>query len=130
MEEEIFARGLENRKKVLGADHVERSWSNANAFNREIQEFITRYAWGEVWNRPGLPHKTRSMLNIAMLGAMGHEHELKLHVQGALRNGVSELEIKEILLQVAVYAGAPASLRAFRIASEAIESYRPPEISE
>jgi 4-carboxymuconolactone decarboxylase len=130
MEKEMFARGLETRKKVLGADHVERSWSQVNDFNRQIQEFITRYAWGEVWNRPGLPHKTRSMLNIAMLGAMGHEHELKLHVQGALRNGVSQVEIQEILLQLAIYAGVPASLKAFRIASEAIESYRPPERSE
>jgi 4-carboxymuconolactone decarboxylase len=68
MEDAMFTRGLETRKKVLGADHVERSWSQANDFNRPIQEFITRYAWGEVWNRPGLPHKTRSMLNIAMLG--------------------------------------------------------------
>jgi len=127
MEQEMFARGLKTRKKVLGADHVERSWSQVNDFNRQIQEFITRYAWGEIWNRPGLPYKTRSMLNIAMLGAMGHEHELKLHVQGALRNGVSQVEIQEILLQVAIYAGVPASLKAFRIASEAIESYRPPE---
>jgi 4-carboxymuconolactone decarboxylase len=110
MEDAMFTRGLETRKKVLGADHVERSWSQANDFNRPIQEFITRYAWGEVLNRPGLPHKTRSMLNIAMLGAMGHDHELKLHVHGALRNGVSELEIQEILLQLAIYAGVTASL--------------------
>jgi 4-carboxymuconolactone decarboxylase len=130
MEDAMFTRGLETRKKVLGADHVERSWSQANDFNRPIQEFITRYAWGEVLNRPGLPHKTRSMLNIAMLGAMGHDHELKLHVHGALRNGVSELEIQEILLQLAIYAGVPASLKAFRTASEAIDSYRPPERSE
>jgi 4-carboxymuconolactone decarboxylase len=130
MEDAMFTRGLETRKKVLGADHVERSWSQANDFNRPIQEFITRYAWGEVLNRPGLPHKTRSMLNIAMLGAMGHDHELKLHVHGALRNGVSELEIQEILLQLAIYAGVTASLKAFRTASEAIDSYRPPERSE
>jgi 4-carboxymuconolactone decarboxylase len=130
MEDAMFTRGLETRTKVLGADHVERSWSQANDFNRPIQEFITRYAWGEVLNRPGLPHKTRSMLNIAMLGAMGHDHELKLHVHGALRNGVSELEIQEILLQLAIYAGVAASLKAFRTASEAIDSYRPPERSE
>jgi 4-carboxymuconolactone decarboxylase len=130
MEDAMFTRGLETRKKVLGADHVERSWSQANDFNRPIQEFITRYAWGEVLNRPGLPHKTRSMLNIAMLGAMGHDHELKLHVHGALRNGVSELEIQEILLQLAIYAGVAASLKAFRTPSEAIDSYRPPERSE
>jgi 4-carboxymuconolactone decarboxylase len=130
MEAAMFTRGLETRTKVLGADHVERSWSQANDFNRPIQEFITRYAWGEVLNRPGLPHKTRSMLNIAMLGAMGHDQELKLHVHGALRNGVSELEIQEILLQLAIYAGVAASLKAFRTASEAIDSYRPPERSE
>lgn len=123
MEKSMFDKGFENRKKVLGAKHVEKSWAAADDFNRPIQELVTAYCWGEVWGREGLPHATRSMLNIAMLSVMNRNHELGLHVRGALRNGVTVAEIQEILMQVAIYAGVPASLEAFRVASEAIKAY-------
>ena len=123
MEKSMFDKGFENRKKVLGAQHVEKSWANADDFNRPIQRLVTEYCWGEVWGREGLSHATRSMLNIAMLSVMNRGHELGLHVRGALRNGVTVAEIQEILMQVAIYAGVPASLEAFRIASEAIKAY-------
>jgi 4-carboxymuconolactone decarboxylase len=119
----MFDKGFENRKKVLGAEHVERSWAAADDFNRPIQKLVTEYCWGEVWGDDALPHKTRSMLNIAMLSVMNRGHELKLHVRGALRNGVTPAEIQAILIQVAIYAGVPASLEAFRVASEAIKAY-------
>jgi 4-carboxymuconolactone decarboxylase len=123
MENAMFDKGFENRKKVLGAEHVERSWAAADDFNRPIQKLVTEYCWGEVWGDDALPHKTRSMLNIAMLSVMNRAHELKLHVRGALRNGVTASEIQAILMQVAIYGGVPASLEAFRIASEAIKAY-------
>jgi 4-carboxymuconolactone decarboxylase len=123
MENAMFDKGFENRKKVLGAEHVERSWAAADAFNRPIQKLVTEYCWGEVWGDDALPHKTRSMLNIAMLSVMNRAHELKLHVRGGLRNGVTPDEIQAILMQVAIYGGVPASLEAFRIASEAIKAY-------
>ncbi len=123
MEKSMFDKGFENRKKVLGAQHVEKSWAAADDFNRPIQELVTEYCWGEVWGREGLPHATRSMLNIAMLSVMNRNHELGLHVRGALRNGVTVAEIQEILMQVAIYGGVPASLEAFRVASEAIKAY-------
>jgi 4-carboxymuconolactone decarboxylase len=119
----MFDKGFENRKKVLGAEHVERSWAAADDFNRPIQKLVTEYCWGEVWGDDALPHKTRSMLNIAMLSVMNRGHELKLHVRGALRNGVTPAEIQAILIQVAIYGGVPASLEAFRVASEAIKAY-------
>jgi 4-carboxymuconolactone decarboxylase len=102
---------------------VEKSWAAADDFNRPIQELVTAYCWGEVWGREGLPHATRSMLNIAMLSVMNRNHELGLHVRGALRNGVTVEQIQEILMQVAIYGGVPASLEAFRVASEAIKAY-------
>lgn len=123
MEKSMFDKGFENRKKVLGAQHVEKSWAAADDFNRPIQELVTAYCWGEVWGRQGLPHATRSMLNIAMLSVMNRNHELGLHVRGALRNGVTVEQIQEILMQVAIYGGVPASLEAFRVASEAIKAY-------
>ena len=123
MENSMFDKGFENRKKVLGAEHVERSWAAADDFNRPVQKLVTEYCWGEVWGDDALPHKTRSMLNIAMLSVMNRGHELKLHVRGALRNGVTTDEIQAILMQVAIYGGVPASLEAFRIASEAIKAY-------
>ncbi len=123
MENSMFDKGFENRKKVLGAEHVERSWSAADDFNRPIQKLVTEYCWGEVWGDDALPHKTRSMLNIAMLSVMNRGHELKVHVRGALRNGVTTDEIQAILIQVAIYGGVPASLEAFRLASEAIKAH-------
>jgi 4-carboxymuconolactone decarboxylase len=118
-----YEKGLEVRKAVLGAEHVENSIKNADDFTKPLQEFVTEYCWGTVWTRPGLPRKTRSMLNLAMLTALGKPHELKLHVKGALRNGVTKEEISEVLLQAGVYAGVPAAVDAFRNAREAIAEY-------
>ena len=114
-----FERGLEIRKSVLGADFVEKSFASADDFNMPMQELTTEYCWGAVWGREGLPHKTRSMLNLAMISALNRPHELKMHVKGALRNGVTKEEIREVLLQVAIYCGIPAGVDGFRIAREA-----------
>jgi 4-carboxymuconolactone decarboxylase len=118
-----FSRGLENRKRVLGAAHVEKSWASADDFNRPIQRLVTEYCWGEIWGDPTLPFKTRSMLNIGMLTAMSQHHELSAHVKGALRNGVTREEIRSVLMQAAIYCGVPLALAAFRVASEAIRAY-------
>jgi 3-oxoadipate enol-lactonase/4-carboxymuconolactone decarboxylase len=110
----LYERGLAVRKAVLGAAHVERASQRASELDRDFQAFITREAWGEVWTRPGLARKTRSMLTIAMLAALGHEAELKLHIRATRNTGVSRDEVKEILLQTAVYAGVPAANSAFQ----------------
>ncbi|HET7549231.1 MAG TPA: carboxymuconolactone decarboxylase family protein [Usitatibacter sp.] len=120
---ELFDKGFENRKAVLGAEHVERSWKNADEFNRPMQQLVTEYCWGAIWGRDDLPRRTRSLINIAMLTALNRPHELKIHVQGALRNGVSTEEIRGVLLQAAIYCGVPAAMDAFRNASEAIKAY-------
>lgn len=121
MNEELFERGLEIRKAVLGAEFVEKSIASADDFNMPLQRLVTEYCWGAVWGREELPKKTRSMLNLAMLSALNRPHELKTHVAGALRNGVTREEIREVLLQVAIYCGVPAAVDAFRVAREAIE---------
>jgi 4-carboxymuconolactone decarboxylase len=118
MPESTFERGLGIRKEVLGADHVERSLAGADDFNRPYQELITEYCWGAVWGRPGLPRKTRSLLNLAMLTALNREEEFKLHVRAAFRNGVTKDEISEVLLQAAIYCGVPAANSAFNQARE------------
>ncbi|MFI9009067.1 4-carboxymuconolactone decarboxylase [Actinosynnema sp. NPDC053489] len=108
--------GLRVRREVLGDEHVDRAIAGTDAFTADFQDFITRYAWGEVWTRPGLDRRTRSCVTVAMLAALGHERELALHVRAALRNGVTVEEVKEVLLQVGVYAGVPAANRAFAVA--------------
>lgn len=113
---ETYEAGLEMRKQVLGKEHVERSMGKVSEFARPIQELVTEYCWGAIWTRDGLEPKTRSMLNLAMLSALNRGHELGVHVRGAIRNGVTEEEIREVLMQVAIYVGVPASLEAFRIA--------------
>jgi 4-carboxymuconolactone decarboxylase len=118
MNDELFNRGLEIRKAVLGAEFVEKSISSADDFNMPLQQLVTEYCWGAVWGRDELPKKTRSMLNLAMLSALNRPHELKMHIGGALRNGVSKAEIREVLLQVAIYCGIPAGVDAFRVARE------------
>jgi 4-carboxymuconolactone decarboxylase len=123
-ESEIFAKGFQNRKRVLGAAHVEKSWENADDFNRPAQRLVTEYCWGEVWGDERLPFETRSMLNLAMLTAMNQHHELAVHVRGALRNGVTPDQIQAVLLQAMVYCGAPAALAAFRTASAAIKDWQ------
>jgi 4-carboxymuconolactone decarboxylase len=114
-----FDRGLEIRKATLGAEFVENSLKTADDFNMPMQELTTEYCWGYVWGREGLPRKTRSMLNLAMISALNRPHELKMHVKGALRNGVTKEEIREIFLQVAIYCGVPAGVDSFRVAKEA-----------
>ena len=119
MSDELFERGLEIRKAVLGAAYVEKSLNAADDFNRDFQRLVTEYCWGAVWGREDLPRKTCSMLNLAMISCLNRPHELKMHVKGALKNGVSRDEIREIFMQVAIYAGVPAGVDSFRIAREA-----------
>ncbi|HTY54735.1 MAG TPA: carboxymuconolactone decarboxylase family protein [Candidatus Binataceae bacterium] len=118
MSQSMYDKGLEIRKAVLGNEYVENSIKNADDFNRPLQEILTEYCWGAVWGREGLPRKARSMINIAMLAVLNRPHELKLHLRGALRNGVTKEEIREILLQVGVYCGAPTAVDSFRVARE------------
>lgn len=119
---ELFKKGLEIRRAVVGAEYVDKSLANADSFNMPMQELVTEYCWGAVWGREDLPHKTRSMLNLAMISVLNRPHELKLHVAGALRNGVTKEEIREVFLQVAIYAGVPAAIDSFRIAREVFDS--------
>jgi 4-carboxymuconolactone decarboxylase len=119
MSKEVFDRGLAIRKSVLGAEFVEKSFAAADGFNRPMQELVTEYCWGAVWGREELPFKTRSMLNLAMISALNRPHELKMHVKGALKNGVTRDEIREVFMQVAIYCGVPAGVDSFRIAREA-----------
>ena len=114
----VFEKGMEIRKSVLGKEFVEKSFASADDFNMPMQELTTEYCWGAVWGRDGLPKKTRSMLNLAMLSALNRPHELKMHLKGALTNGVTKEEIREIFLQVAIYCGIPAGVDSFRIARE------------
>ena len=121
MGKDMFDKGFEIRKAVLGAEFVEKSFASADDFNRPMQELVTEYCWGAVWARETLDRKTRSMLNLAMLASLNRPHELKMHVKGAIRNGVTKDEIREVLLQVAIYAGVPAGVDAFRNAREALQ---------
>ena len=118
---ELFDRGIAVRKEVLGRAHVEGALKSATPFNEDFQTLITQYAWGGIWSRPGLDHKTRSMLTIAMLAALGQHEELKLHIRATRNTGVSKEEVKEILLQVSIYAGVPAANSAFEHARRAYE---------
>ena len=118
MTSERFDRGLKIRREVLGVEHVDASIRNADDFNRPMQELVTEYCWGEVGNRPGLDRRTRSLLNLAMLSTLNRPHELKLHVRGALNNGVTREEIREVLLQTAIYCGVPAAIDGFRSTRE------------
>ena len=119
MASELFNKGLEVRKAVLGKEYVEKSIAGADDFAMAMQEYATEACWGMVWTRPGLPRKTRSLLNIAMITVLNRPHELKLHIKSAFTNGVTRDEIKEVLLQVACYAGVPAGIDGFRLAREA-----------
>ncbi|RTL61331.1 MAG: gamma carboxymuconolactone decarboxylase [Hyphomicrobiales bacterium] len=121
-ESEQFKKGLEVRRKVLGKDYVDGSIAKADDFMMAFQEITTEWCWGYAWTRPGLSHKTRSMLNLAMLTALGKPNELKLHVKGALANGLTVDEIKEILLHATVYCGIPAGLDAFKAAHEVLKA--------
>ena len=119
--QERYDSGLKTRREVLGADHVDRNLATQDDFSRPMQELLNTYCWNEVWNRPGLDRRTRSMLNLAMLSALGRPHELGLHIQGALNNGLSKQDIQEVFLQVAIYCGVPAAVESFRVAREAFK---------
>jgi 4-carboxymuconolactone decarboxylase len=118
MSRDVFEKGLAIRKETLGKEFVEASFASTDDFNRPMQELVTEYCWGAVWGREELPRKTRSMLNLAMLSCLNRPHELRMHLKGALRNGVTRTEIREVLLQVAIYGGIPAGVDSFRVARE------------
>jgi 4-carboxymuconolactone decarboxylase len=117
-ERDRYEAGLKKRRAILGDAHVEASLAKRDEFTSDFQNFITRYAWGEIWTRPGLPPQTRSLITITMLVALNREEELRLHLRAALKNGVTQDEIREALLQSAIYCGVPAANSAFRIAQE------------
>ena len=119
MGQDRYDKGLALRKQVLGAEYVEKSLAAADDFSRPMQDLSTEYCWGYVWGRPGLALRDRSLINIAMISALNRPHELKLHVKAALTNGLKREEIREVLMQVAVYCGVPAGIDSFRIAREA-----------
>jgi len=116
-------RGMAVRRAVLGDEHVDRAVAATTSFTEPFQDFITRYAWGEIWSRPGLSRAERSIVTLAVMAALQHENELAMHVKAALRNGLSAEQIQEVLLQVAVYAGVPAANRAFAVAQRALAEY-------
>ncbi|HRP77793.1 MAG TPA: carboxymuconolactone decarboxylase family protein [Aquamicrobium sp.] len=118
---EKFERGLKTRREVLGAEYVDRSVGAATDFNWPMQQLVTEYCWDEIWNRPGLDRRSRSILNLGMIAALNRPHELKLHVRGALNNGLSREEIREILLQIAIYCGVPAAIDSFRVAQSVFD---------
>ena len=117
-ERERYEKGMSVRRGVLGDAHVDRTIQNRNAFNEEFQDLITRYSWGEIWDRPGLPRHTRSLLTIATMVALNRGEEFRMHVRAAFNNGVTREEIKEVLLQTAIYCGVPAANSAFHAAAE------------
>ena len=119
-DEERHVRGMKVRREVLGDEHVDRAQAKATSFSKDFQDLLTRYAWGEIWTRPGLDRRTRSCITVAMTVALNRPEELALHLRGALRNGVTVDELREILLQTAVYCGVPAANTAFRVAEEVL----------
>ena len=121
MATEKFEKGLDTRREVLGADYVNASIENADDFTMPLQQLVTEYCWGDVWQREGLSLKVRSMLNLAMITALNRPHELKLHVRGALNNGLTREEIREVLMQTAIYCGVPAAIDSFRVARAVFE---------
>jgi 4-carboxymuconolactone decarboxylase len=121
MKDPAYEAGLAVRRRVLGDAHVKRSLESATAFDQDFQDLVTRHAWGDIWTRPGLDHRTRSLITIAMLAAGGRHEELNLHIRATRNTGATPDEVKEVLLQVAVYAGVPAANSAFRIAKTAFE---------
>ena len=120
MDKKRFEEGLAVRREVLGSAYVDKALAEADDFTRPLQDMATTYCWGAIWTRPGLPRKTRSLVNLAMLTALNRPHELKLHVRGALKNGCTRDEIMEVLLQAAIYCGVPAAMDSFRSAREVL----------
>jgi 4-carboxymuconolactone decarboxylase len=117
-----FEAGMKVRRAVLGDAHVDRALAQADAFTGDFQDFITRYAWGSIWTREGLGRRERSLITLALLTALGHTEEIPMHVRAALTNGVTQAEIKEVLLHTAVYAGVPAANNAFAVAKQTLDS--------
>ena len=122
MSTELYKRGLEIRRRVLGDEYVDRALANVNAFNSEFQELVSEYCWGKVWGRSALSDQQRSLNNLSMMAALNRPHEFKIHMRGALRNGCNLDEIRDTLLQVAIYCGIPAGVEAFRLAREVLEA--------
>ena len=122
MSSELYEAGLRNRRRVLGDDYVDRALAGADAFNEEFQEILTEYCWGKVWGRSTLTDRERSLINLAMISALNRATEFKAHVRGALRNGCTAAEIRDTLLQVAIYCGVPAGVEAFRLAREVLDA--------
>ena len=120
MSDEAFESGMRVRREVLGDEHVDRAIASTTEFTAPFQDLISRYAWGEVWSRPGLSRAERSMITLTALAALGQEVELAMHVRAAVRNGLTEAQIREVLLQVAIYAGVPAANRAFAVAQRVL----------
>ena len=118
MNKEAFEKGLKTRREVLGAEYVDSSIKNAGDFNMPMQELVTEYCWNDIWNRPGLDRRSSSTINLSMLTALNRPHELKLHLKGAINNGLTKDEIREILMQTAIYCGVPAAIDSFRCAKE------------
>lgn len=123
MADKLDEEGLSIRRQVLGDEYVDRALENADEFSWPLQELVTKYCWGEVWGRPGLERRTRSLVNIAMLTALNRPQELRIHVHGALRNGCTREEIQEVLLQTAIYCGVPAALDAFKQARAILDEH-------
>ena len=124
MSDDAHERGMRNRREVLGDEHVDAAIERTSDFTADFQDFITRYAWGEVWDRPGIDRRTRSAITLTALIAVGRFDELEMHVRAAVRNGLSEDEIKEVLLQSAIYCGVPAANSAFAVAQKVLEEDR------
>lgn len=130
MTNERFEKGMKNRRAVLGDSHVDASMAAADEFTQPLQQLVTEFAWGDVWDRKELPRKTRSMINLAMLTALNRPHEIKLHLRGALNNGVTKDEIREIFLHTSVYCGFPAAIDSFRLAREIFDEIENEELEK
>ena len=129
-EKERYDKGLQTRREVLGKEHVDRALANLSEFNVPFQELITRYAWGEIWERPGLARRERSLITLAMLVALNREPEFRLHIRAALNNGVTAEEIRELLIQAGIYCGLPAANAAFHAAEQVINETKDPSKSQ
>jgi 4-carboxymuconolactone decarboxylase len=123
MDEKRFEKGLEIRREVLGKEYVDQAIAKADEFSRPLQELVTEYCWGAIWGRPELPRKTRSLINLGLLAALNRPVELKIHIKGALNNGCSKEEVREVLLQVCIYCGVPCAVDSFRVMAEAFKEY-------
>ena len=121
MDRQMFEKGLAIRRSVLGEEYVDNAIKTADDFSRPLQELVTQYCWGEIWGRPGLDRKTRSLINLAMISALNRPHEVKMHIKGALNNGLTKDQIQEVFLQVAIYCGVPAAVDGFRLAREVFQ---------